>query len=186
MKEIKPKLLFKYEEYVSNWSMLMSEYYARLVSDENVVFLKNRSEYQVNVSVFIPTIMKVMLTNESKISGKIILNLVNDTCVDYFDQIFSNMSLSYSEWDQYYQQQTVIYTEVLKVSANNASGNSQQLGISKMLTNIVTIQNQSEQELVVRVSQIIQDMMQSFLKLATNSGVVSKMIGKPNFVIQRD
>lgn len=186
MKELKPKLLFKYDEYTHNWNNLMKEYYSRFFETITKDDVENFEEFQVNVSIFIPSTVFAMMSNQARFKESIIDALEEDIHELYFKSIFDESQINFNQWKEYYNQQTVIYRGVLKMSAQSYDLNVQTQGLAKMLVNRAEVNDAREFTQIEELSKLIQDMIQVFTKFSVNSGVSAKLFGKPDFVVLKD
>ena len=185
MKELKPKIQFSYDEYVISWSDLLKGIYFKIISMMDFQTDKTQN-FDLKLFCLLPVTAKLMLTNESKVGKKICDSLEKDI-VDYMvGDIFEEPHIR-SEWIEFYNKFSPIMYGVLIESGKTVNGEQQLIGISGILLDKIPMDNQNRAKQVQELSIMLSEAMNAIiLKLAKNTGLSPKLMGKPNFMVLKD
>lgn len=189
MKEIQPDLQLKYNEYVRIWSDLISEFYSKIIMDSEMEkYSENDPIFLTNLSVLIVTFAMDTLRKSSKIQKKIIIDLEKDIALSFSKQVFlGNNDELYENWATFYVKHSEFYSRLLnKKEKNLKEPTFIIINFAKMLLNVNDDKNENEVKDVQKLSMILIETINVFSRLASNSGVSVKLIGKPNFVVKKD
>ncbi|NLW15588.1 MAG: hypothetical protein GX038_04955 [Erysipelothrix sp.] len=185
MKEIKPKLLFKYDEYVNSTTSLLLELYSKVSQSIVLDDLVYKQAFESKLFVLLISSTTLFLEHEAKISKNIAEDLEQDITDEFLKRLSDEASVQLS-WKHYYSQFSKVIKEILIKTSKDIESGAQFYGLSLILLEGIDVDEDTKNIMVANVSESLQYSMSKTLKLAKNTGLSPKFIGKPNFMILRD
>lgn len=185
MKEIKPKIQLSYKEYIESITVLLEQLFNDIRTEIQFEDEIYDQAFDSKLFVFLVSSTNVFLTNESKVSKKIVKDIEEDVVESFLSKLTDNAPTKTS-WKNFYDKYSKVIKEVMEKSGEGISQEQQLVGFSQILLDGITIPKEDKQQLLEKLSIKIQGALLPILKLAKNTGLSPKLMGKPNFMILRD
>lgn len=185
MKELKPKLLLKYNEFVDLWVDMIFEYVEPIEStlqDDEVV---DYSDAFFNALVYLTVLSINALSVGSKINKDIIATLEKDIKESVCKKFTVANNLDDASTEQNFQHKYQEFVGLMKHFKDEMTPEMILLSFSRVILNAQKL-DQKNQKIIINLNENLTEAVLSYDKLSKNSGVSLKNIGKPNFMIQRD
>lgn len=184
MKEIKPKIMVKFDEYISIWVDLI---YESFLSSEKA--LENKLELgdsnKLNLIAFLNLLATSSLQEHSKMS-KSIFTKVSDGITEKLVLIMSNNDAEKSEVMQVsFKSRIKEFETIINMFSQKMSGDELITSFSRLILDI----KDSKKESIENISSLASELLTAkitFDKLSRNSGVSMKIVGQPSFIVQKD
>lgn len=184
MKELKPKIQFKYDEYVISVADLINNKYQRITQEIKFDEAMAEEVFDAKLLVFLISSMIRLMGSTRRLNQKLINELESDILDNIVDRITDEPTLKMN-WRNYYMNYSKLLNGIYEKSGELPEVN-QIRGFSLILLEDITLEEEKKSGILVKLEQEVEDSLTQFLKLANNTGMSPKLLGKPNFMVLRD
>lgn len=185
IKDFRPKILFKYEEYVDVWTDMIFEY----LEDIDVLLMggdvKDTPDSSFRSVVFLTFLSVNSLEVGSKINESIRSNLEKDLIDNVIQKIFLQQTDQKSQFSLAFKHKYDEFAKLFGVVSKDMEVDNVVLSFARIILNLKVLK-QTDNDILITLNKKINEAILNFDKLARNSAASLKILGKPNFVVEKD
>jgi|SRR5690554_4792009 len=185
IKDMKQKILFKYQEYIDVWTDMIFEQLEDIDNMLKVHGYEDTSDESFRAIVLLTFLSVNSLKVGSKISESIREKIENDLKDNVVNTVFQNSTNEMQSFKIAFNQKYDEYSTLFAVVSNEMDAELVLLSFARLLLNLIKVDKKNN-ELLININEELSKSLMNFNKLAKNSAASLKIVGKPNFVIERD